>query len=291
METRLVADKTTNELFYKCSEYVPFSNPVKIVCALAWPLLAAIGLGCIGYYSATFFKAKWKQFKGVSTLSSSEKLNNYAEQKLNSYEKRINKLKRSGIHFIESYHRYLNPALPQNGVSAWVVGRWAGNYWKDYSWDAFLEADLGDPGSYGAGMSSEDLARESSLKELKKIQAKMIFLNQQKKILCDAKGDARLKIITKIAEFSFVKNSFREHSCLEQIIFCCYLSLPFGLSFYDKYRSPTNHRLIFENKKGFLPNTKNFKGYTDLVDACNTLIRENNFLSKISTKWTSPIGF
>lgn len=274
----LVSNHLNWELSYK--DYrSPAETRLRMVACLigvtiAWPIYFLGGAVLLTFHSFKYVKARWNQNKIINVLSNPKRFQEYSERRIQVCEKQIENLKSHAIILMEKYLKAPNetglPIPQKKGITDYLSSELPKNYWKDFPWERFGDTDFfqksNDPNS----------ADQNTLKQLEQVRIKINFLSQQKLILSNP--EKRVEAIKKIAEMSFVKNSFRRQESKEWIVHSILWLLPSGM-FWDLYfNSPINNRSTYEGNKNFLPVGTDLQTYDDLVDAHNKLVRSNNFV-------------
>ncbi len=91
-------------------------------------------------------------------------------------------------------------------------------------------------------------------------------------------NDPDLNAISRIAELSFIKNSFNRQNAKECLVRSLLWIIPLGMYYDFNFRAPVNDQNTYAEKKEFLAPIPSLQKYDDLIDAHNQLIRENDFL-------------
>lgn len=274
----LISNHLNWELSYEDSQPPKETRLSMLAClvgvTVAWPIFFIGGTLMLTFHSCSYIKARWNQYKILNVLSNQKRLQEYSERRIKCCEKQIENLKSLAMFLLEQELK--KPAevglpIPQKlGVRDHFSSRLPKDYWKDFPWDKFGNTDFFQKSNV------PNTVDKNTLQRLEQIRIRINFLSQQKHVLSNPEG--RLEAIKKIAEMSFVKNSFKRQEAREWIVHSIIWLFPSGI-FLDLYfNSPTNHRLTYEGNKKFLPSGTNLQTYDDLVDAHNKLVRNNNFV-------------
>jgi hypothetical protein len=286
-KTTLILLSRDFKLGYKDSEEVqPQKNTLLavaglVICAVFWPAAFLFGSVSLALFLPEYVGLKWKQNKLVSLLTDENKLQAYdVEKRVKSLEERIKEFELS---FVASMEKMLSSVHDKDNFILMV------------------ERELGFSGSLDLLNTNAELRKEFIQKFKKNFtqisnlihpstqhQAELLLkleamledwerFSLQKETL--SSENEKLTSIRKVMQMSFIKNVFRIQRLDNLIQRSVIWLFPLG-NFVDLYfnLSVPNDRLIYENNNRFIPPGIGLDQYSDLVEAHNGLISENQFL-------------
>lgn len=262
--------------------YYDFSNkpemtPLQllIVAAVAAPLLFLVGcVGCLAG-AVVYLEKNWKQMRLTKVLTRQKDLEYYAARRFQRCQQRIDVLRSNAIELMEALKRpndFDFPIPQKMTLMDRLSTRLPESYWKGFPWDKFLKT------KFIQKSKTPKHPDKIALVKLGKIRIKMIHLFNQRHLFLNQKKDQKLESAQRIAELSFVKNSFKIHEDKAMLKACVCLLFPTGIFWYYYFSLPSNDRLTYVGKKHFLPANTKLTQYADLVDAHNQLVKNNPFL-------------
>ncbi|MBA2368196.1 MAG: hypothetical protein H0V82_04125 [Candidatus Protochlamydia sp.] len=283
----LASNHTNWELCYQHSQTQEETNLNKIAalvgCTAAWPLFFLAGALTLTVTSSNYFIARWKQYKIINILSNPQKLEGYAERRIQCCEKQIENLKNHAKICMKDHLKNPNEVglpIPQISFFQSLNERSQRiDPWVNFPWNEFLNTNFLEKSN------NPNTSDKLTLLQLERARIKINFLLRQNAFLANPEG--RLEAVKKIAEMSFVKQAFNRQESKEMTIHSVLWMLPSGF-YWDLFLRRINARLTYEGNKNLLPTITNLQTYDDLLDAHNTLIRNNDFIVPYISNFKRP---